>query len=107
MGGGAGAGSQTDLRGGEDPVHRRCHATYQTQGNDPVELPAYGGPPGSQQVHHQQYLAESQPQTPSGENLQAVAGCQISGKVNRCGGPLSESSPTSDRALCGGKEPNP
>src|ERR1022692_1963520 len=69
--------------------------------NDPVELPAYGSTSGSQQVHHQQYLAESQPQTASGENLQAVTGCQVSGKVNRCGGSLSESSPTSDRAMRG------
>jgi hypothetical protein len=48
MGGGTGAWSQTDLRSGEDPGNRRCHAAYQAQGNGPVELPADGGPSGSQ-----------------------------------------------------------
>jgi hypothetical protein len=45
------------------------------QGNDAVELPAHGRSPGSQQVHHQQYLAESQSEPASGQNLQAVARC--------------------------------
>src|SRR5215813_13283580 len=101
MGGGTGPWSQTDLRSGEDPGHRRCHVTQQAQGNDPVELSADGRPSVSQQVHHQQYLTESQSQAASGEDFQAVAGCQVSGKINRCGGPLSESSPTSDCALRG------
>jgi len=53
VGGGARAWSQTDLRSGEDPVHRQCHARYPTQGKDPMELPAHGGPARSQQIHHQ------------------------------------------------------
>ena len=46
---------------GPDKIQAIVAATlqHQTQRDDPLELPAAGRRPGSQQVHRQQYLAES------------------------------------------------
>jgi len=69
------------------------------QGHDPVELPAHGRSPGSQQVHHQQYLAESQFETASSQNLQAVAGCEVSREIDRRRGPVCDP-PQQAMVLC-------
>ena len=54
---------------------------------------------GSEQVHHQQYLAGRQSEAPSSGDVQAVARSPVPGEDHRRRGVVLESAPTGDRAV--------
>src|SRR5208337_151813 len=76
-------------------------AWHQAERHDAVELSAAGRSPGGEQVDGAQYLAGASSAAASGQDVQAVAGCQVSGEIDRCGGPVSESAAAGAGAVRG------
>src|SRR5271157_749072 len=69
----------------------RLHPPLQTQSQHTLELPTHGGPLGHEQIHGEQSLAQSQSPAAPHRDFQAVARSEVSGKADRCGGTLPQS----------------